>query len=64
MLVDSPRSASAMMLRLLSLLPLLFVTQISTRLMLMPLAMVGSVRMFLSYCSRKKCERKKCLFSS
>ena len=53
-----------MMLRLLSLLPLLFVTQISTRLTLMPLAMVGSVRMFLSYCSRKKCERKKCLFSS
>ncbi len=64
MLVDSPRSARAMMLRLFSVLPLLFVTQISTRLMLMPLEMVGSDSMFLSYFSRKKWERKKCRFSS
>ena len=60
----SPRSARAMMFRLFSVLLDLLVTHISTLFTLMPLAMVGRVFMFLSYCSRKKCERKKCRFSS
>ena len=53
-----------MMLRLLVVLAVLFVTQISTRLMEMPLAMVGSDCMLRSYCWRKKWFRKKWRFSS
>ena len=59
MYLGSPKSAKAIMLRLFSVLPLLFVTQISTRLMLIPLEMVGSVAIAWSNFSRKKWERKK-----
>ena len=45
----SARSVRAMMLRVLVVVPVLLVTHTSMRLMLMPLAMVGSDFMFWSY---------------
>ena len=49
----SPRSVSATMFRVLVAFPLLLVTQISTRLMLMPVVMLGNVFIASSYLSRK-----------
>ncbi len=63
-LLPSPRSVSAMMLRVFDVVPVLFVTQISTRVMLMPLSTLGRCDMLSSYRSRKKWERKKWRFSS
>ena len=42
-LLFSPRSVSAMMLRVFAVLPLLFVTQISTRLIVTPVVRLGNV---------------------
>ena len=60
----SPRSVSATMLRVLSVEPVLLVTQISTRLMVMPVVRLGNFCIHPSYRFLKYRERKKCLFSS
>ena len=60
----SPRSVSATMLRVLSVEPVLLVTQISTRLMVMPVVRLGNFCIHPSYRFLKYLERKKCLFSS
>ena len=44
-LLFSPRSVRAIMFRVFVVVPLLFVTQISTRLMVTPVVRFGSVRM-------------------
>ena len=60
----SPKSVSATMLRVLVVVPCLFVTHTSTRLIVMPVVRFGSVFIAASYLLRKYCERKKWRLSS
>ena len=53
MWLTSPRSVRATILRVLVVVPVLFVTQTSTRLMLTPLLTVGNEAIHSSYLSRK-----------
>ena len=62
--VFSPKSVRAMMSRVFDVVPDLFVTQTSTRLIFIPVVRFGSVFMAASYLLLKYCERKKCRFSS